>query len=141
MKEIGLTLAIGAGTPEEFDCHVGQAILEAKAGDVVTYTTLCANGSMSRSGNPTYTLHLVGVQDWDGTAGSIGLARFLDDHVGEVAEFVFQAHGLGVAPSPATPAKSGSCELQAPSYGGEADKWAEFDVSLPITGAPVTLVA
>jgi hypothetical protein len=141
MKEVGLTLAIGAATPEEFDCHVSQAILEATAGDVVTYTTLCANGSMSRSADATYVLHLVGVQDWDGTAGSIGLARYLDDNAGQLAEFVYQAHGLGVAPSPATPAKSGTCELQAPSYGGEADKWAEFDVSLPITGKPLTVEA
>jgi len=124
MKEVGLTLAVGAGTPEEFDCHVSQAILEVTAGDVITYNVLCEGGSMSRAADPTYALHLVGVQDWDGTVGAIALARFLDDHAGELATFVYQAHGLGVAPSAATPAKSGTCQLQAPSYGGEVNTWA-----------------
>lgn len=139
MREISLTLMVagGPGPATEFHCDVHSATIEAEPGDDVTYQTLCVDGSYSQRGKTTYALHLVGVQNWDAP----GLARFLDEHDGDSLDFVFQAHGSAVAPSAATPAKSGTCIGQAPSYGGEADTWAEYDVSLPITGVPVTVVA
>jgi hypothetical protein len=137
MKEVSLTLVVGAGVPAEFNCNVSQAMVEAEPGDVVTYATLGGPScTQSRSADPKYTLHLVGMQDWDGSAGSIGLARFLEDNAGELATFVFQAHGVGVDPSDVAPAKTGTCQLLPPLYGGEVDKWAEFDVALPISGRP-----
>jgi len=39
----------------------------------------------------------------------------------------------------AAPAKTGTCTLAAPSYGGTVGEYAEFDVTLPITGKPSTV--
>jgi hypothetical protein len=39
------------------------------------------------------------------------------------------------------PAKRFTCISQHPAYGGERDNWAEFDISLPISGTPETLTA
>jgi hypothetical protein len=141
MKEISLTLKVGAATAVEFNCNVSQAMLEPEPGDVVTYHTLCAAGSMSRSADPTWTLHLIGVQDWNGTAGAVGLARFLADNAGALATFAFNAHGVApVTASPATPAYGGTCTIVAPTYGGEVNTWAEFDVALPVSGKPTIAV-
>lgn len=141
MQEISLTLDDGSG-PVEFDCNVHAATLEAAAGDVVTYVTLCAGGSMTRQKASTYTLHLIGVQDWDGTALSVGLARYLADHNGVAGiEAIYQAHGAGVAPSESQPAYRMTVQAIQPTYGGEAEVWAEFDVSLPVSGEPELLTA
>jgi hypothetical protein len=141
MKEISLTLKVGAATAVEFNCNVSQAILEPSPGDVVTYTTLCAGGSMSRTKDPTWALHLIGVQDWDGTTGKVGLARYLADNAGAMATFAYNAHGVApIVPTPATPAYGGHCQLAAPTYGGEAGTWAEFDVSLTVSGKPILAV-
>ena len=136
MKEITLTLATVTppGTPVEFKCDTHLASIDAAAGDDVTYQTLCPDGTFSQRGVTTYVLHLVGVQNWDAP----GLARFLDENDGVELAFVYQAHGTA-APAEATPAKSGTCIGQAPSYGGEAETWAEFDVELPISGKPLTV--
>jgi hypothetical protein len=139
MKTVTLTLleAGGTGAGAEFNCNVKAATVEASPGDTVTYQTLCPDGTYSQPGATTYDLHLVGVQDWDAP----GLARFLDDNEGVACAFVVQAHGAGVAPSVDKPAKTGTCILVAPSYGGEVDNWAEFDVTLPIMGKPTTATA
>jgi hypothetical protein len=137
MREISLTLATVSppGTPTEFKCDVHAATIEPSAGDVVTYVTLCPDGTFSQRAATTYELHLVGVQNWDAD----GLALFLDENDGLELAFVFQAHGAA-APSAATPAKSGTCIGMAPTYGGERDTWAEYDVTLPISGVPDTVV-
>lgn len=140
MKEVSLTLKVGAAAAVEFNCAVSQAILEPSPGDVVTYNTLCAGGQMSRTSDPTWALHLIGVQNHDGTAGAVGLSRFLADNAGAMATFVFNAHGVApVAPTPATPAYTGQCQLAAGNYGGEVNTWAEFDVSLTVSGKPVAV--
>jgi hypothetical protein len=143
MKEISLTLQAAddlAGT--EFHCDVHAATLEASPGDVVTYVTLCPDGTYSQSAADTFTLHLIGAQRWSDETDTDGegLARYLDDHAGEELTFVYQAHG-SMAPSALQPAKAGVCIAQHPAYGGERDTWAEFDVSLPINGVPETLTA
>jgi hypothetical protein len=137
MKTISLTLKVSGDVAPatEFLCEVHSAVIEAEPGDDVTYQVLCPDGTYSQRGATTYALHLVGVQNWDAP----GLARFLDEHDGVALDFVFQAHGHDVAPSAATPAKSGTCIGQAPSYGGEVETWAEYDVALPISGRPVTV--
>ena len=137
MREISLTLDDGVQpTPTEFKCDVHAASIEPEAGDVVTYVTLCPDGTYSQRAATTYTLHLVGVQNWDAP----GLARYLDEHDGVELTFVYNAHGAG-APSDAAPAKSGICIGQSPTYGGERDTWAEYDVELPVSGTPETLTA
>lgn len=142
MQEISLTLDDGgAGGPVEFDCNVHAATLEAEAGDVVTYVTLCAGGTMTRQKASTFTLHLIGVQDWDGTTGKVGLARYLADHAGDMLEAIYQAHGKGVPPSEVEPAYRVQVQAVQPSYGGKAEEFAEFDVSLPVSGEPELLTA
>jgi len=136
MREISLTLDDGVTPATEFKCDVHAATIEPEAGDVVTYVTLCPDGTYSQRAATTYVLHLVGVQNWDAP----GLARYLDEHDGVELTFVYQAHG-DVDPSETAPAKSGVCIGQSPAYGGERDTWAEYDVELPISGTPETLTA
>lgn len=136
MREISLTLDDGVGTATEFKCDVHAATIEPEAGDVVTYVTLCPDGTYSQRAATTYVLHLVGVQNWD----AAGLAKYLDEHDGVELTFIYQAHGA-MPPSATEPAKRGTCIGQAPAYGGERDTWAEYDVELPISGTPETLTA
>lgn len=136
MREISLTLKAGAEAAVEYKCDVHAASIEPEAGDVVTYVTLCPDGTYSQRSATTYTLHLVGVQNWD----AAGLARYLDAHDGQTLTFAFNAHGAG-APSASAPAKAGTCIGMAPTYGGERDTWAEFDVELPVSGIPATVVS
>jgi hypothetical protein len=141
MKSVSLTLqAAGEATPIEFNCNVRLAAIEAEAGDAVTFEPLCEDGAYSESEPTTYALHLVGAQDWTGTP-AYGLTRYLDEFEGLAAAFEFQAHGAGVVPSADQPAKSGSCILAAPNYGGEKSTYAEFDVSMPIVGKPTLVVS
>ena len=135
MREISLTLDDGSA-PVEFHCDVHAATIEPEAGDVVTYVTLCPDGTYSQRAATTYVLHLVGVQNWDAP----GLARYLDEHDGQELTFIFNAHGSDV-PSATAPAKTGVCIAQSPAYGGERDTWAEYDVELPVNGVPETLTA
>ena len=144
MKSISLTLqAEGEATPTEFNCNVRVATIEASAGDTVTFEPLCEDGAYSEAEPTTYALHLTGAQDWtsDTVPTAVGLARYLDDHEGLSAAFEFQAHGATTDPSEDKPAKSGTCILQAPSYGGEKSTYAELDVTLPVVGKPVNVVA
>jgi hypothetical protein len=136
MREISLTLTDGVGVATEFHCDVHAATIEPEAGDTVTYVTLCPDGTYSQRAATTYVLHLVGVQNWDAD----GLAKYLDEHDGAELTFVFQAHGT-MPPSVSEPAKTGTCIGQAPTYGGERDTWAEYDVELPISGTPDTLTS
>lgn len=128
------------GTAAEFNCDVHSVTVEATPGDDVTYQTLCPNGSYTRKGTTTYVLHLTGVQDW----ATDGLSLFLWNHAGAQATALVQAHGATQAPDASHPTMSMSVTLVEGSYGGEADTWAEFDVSLPCSGRPtlgVTLLA
>ena len=137
MREISLTLDDGGVDGAiEFKCDVHAATIDPQAGDVVTYVTLCPDGTYSQRAATTYILHLVGVQNWD----AAGLAKYLDEHDGVELTFIYQAHGA-VDPSPEAPAKQGTCIGMAPTYGGERDTWAEYDVELPVSGTPDTPTA
>jgi hypothetical protein len=138
MRDVSLTLKLTAGTAIEFNCNVHAATVEATPGDTVDYQTLCVGGDLSSVGDPTYVLHLIGVQDWKPTAPE-GLAHFLAINAPATVTFVFQAHGATVPISTTAPGYTGTCTLVPPNYGGEADTWAEFDVSLPITGKPALI--
>ena len=136
MKTVLLSLKIGAQPSKAYSCTLKAASVDAKAGTEVEYPTLSAGCVYRNVGQTTYALHLIGVQDWD-PASSSGLAADLAANDGAAAAFWLQAHGEAVAASPATPAMTGNCTLIAPSYGGEVNKYAEFDVTLPITGKPL----
>ena len=138
MRDVTLTLEIVGGTAAPFECDAHLCAIESKAGDVITYQTLCADGSFSQSGRSTYALHVVAVQDWSST----GLARFLWDNEGALAVFAYQAHGdATVVPSDTAPGMTGQITLVAPNYGGEAETYAELDVTMPCTTKPTLAVA
>lgn len=135
MKTVLLSLKVGAGTAKTFPCTLKNASVDAAPGDTVEYPTLSASCTYRQLGATTYELHLIGVQDWDPSSTS-GLAAFLFANDGATATFWLQAHGEAVAAAPATPAQAGTLVLAAPSYGGEVNNYAEFDVTLPISGKP-----
>jgi hypothetical protein len=138
MKTVLLSLKVGASASKTFTCTLKAASVDAAPGDTVEYPTLSSACVYRQLGPTTYELHLVGVQDWD-PASTSGLAAFLDLNDGATATFWLQAHGEAVAASTSTPAKAGTCVLAAPSYGGEVQTWAEYDVTLPISGKPSTM--
>jgi len=141
MRDVSLTLTIGVEPALEVNCDVHTVEVAVEPGDVVTYQTLCADGSFSEPGRSSYALHITAAQDW----GANGLARVLWEHEGEAAEFRYQAHGADVAttdaPSDAAPGMMGEIRLIAPTYGGEADTFAELDVTLPCTSKPELITA
>lgn len=139
MKTVLLSLKVGAAASKTFTCTLKNASVDAAPGDTVEYPTLSTGCTYRQLGPTTYELHLVGVQDFDPASAS-GLAAYLDVNDGATASFWLQAHGEAVAAAATTPAKSGTCTLTAPSYGGEVANYAEFDVTLPISGKPSTVI-
>jgi hypothetical protein len=140
MRDVTLTLRLSSdavGVPVEYQCDVHTAEILPTAGDEVTYSTLCAEGSYSSRGKTSYALHVVAAQRW----AADGLASFLWDHDGELADFTYQAHGDGVTPTADLPGMSGQVQLIAGAYGGEADTYAELDVTLACTSKPAKNVA
>lgn len=134
MRDVTLTLKLltPPGTRVEYNCDVSLAEIVPEPGDDVTYATLCPAGSYSSRGKTTYGLHVVAAQRWEAT----GLAAFLWDHDGELAEFQYNAHGAAAVPSTAAPGMSGTVTLMAGNYGGEVDTYAELDVTLPCQSKP-----
>jgi hypothetical protein len=137
MRDVSLTLTLVSGPAAEYNCDAHLAAIETSAGSEVTYQTLCADGSFSEIGQSSYALHIVAAQDWSAT----GLARFLWDNEGELCTFEYQAHGATVPPADATPGMTGTIRLIAPNYGGEAENYAELDVTMPCTAKPTIALA
>lgn len=138
MRDVTLTLKLlPGGTRVEYNCDVHLAEIVPTPGDEVSYVTLCEDGTHSQIGATTYALHLVAAQDWSAD----GLARFLWENDGAEAEFQYQAHGSAVAPSTDAPGMAGTVRLVAGNYGGEAEAYAELDVTLPCTVKPTIAVA
>lgn len=138
MRDVSLTLKLTTGTRVQFNCDAHLAEIVSNPGDTVEYQTLCPTGSFSYAGKTSYELHIVAAQDWSAT----GLARFLWDNDGAVAEFQYQAHGIAAMPPTAgAPGMAGTCTLVAPTYGGEADTVAELEVSMPCTAKPTLVTA
>jgi hypothetical protein len=138
MRDVSLTLklVVGGSTRAEFNCDVHLAEILPEPGDEVTYQTLCPTGSYSALGKTTYGLHIVAVQRWD----AAGLATFLWNNDGAEAEFQYNAHGTTV-PTVDFPGMSGRCRLVAGAYGGEAEAYAELDVTMPCTVKPTIVSA
>jgi hypothetical protein len=140
MRDVSLTLKLVTGGTGrlEFSCDAHLAEVITNPGDDVTYATLCAQGSYKSVGQSTYDLHVVAAQDWSAT----GLARFLWDNEGKLAEFQYQAHGTAaIPPTAALPGMAGTVLLVGPSYGGERDTYAELDVTMPCQTRPTLAVA
>jgi hypothetical protein len=140
MRDVTLNLRLtspGTGTRTEYECDIHTAEIVPTPGDEVSYSTLCASGSYSSIGKTTYALHLVAAQRW----AADGLATFLWDNDGALADFQYQAHGTGVAPDATQPGMTGQVRLIAGNYGGEVDTYAELEVTLPCTSKPTKVVA
>jgi hypothetical protein len=135
MRDVSITFKLLPAGPGrvEHNCDVHTAEVVTTPGDVVSYQTLCPSGSFSNRGKSSYALHLVAAQDWS----AAGLARFLWDNDGLTAEVQYQAHGAAAVPPTASqPGMAGVVTLVAPTYGGEADTYAELEVELPFTSKP-----
>lgn len=131
MKDVTLTLKVGAGVAAEFNGDCSNAAIEVTPGDEVQYPTL--DGEVASNVGPaSYALAITAGQDWSAT----GLARFLWDNDGATADFVYNAHGKDAVPTAGTPAVQGQCRLVAGSYGGEVGTFAEIEVSLPCLARP-----
>lgn len=137
MRDVMLTLKAAADVAAlEFQCNVSEARVQVTPGDTVSVQTLCANGSFSSTGKPSYALILNGYQDWDTTAASEGLAAYLWDHDGEVLDFVLQAHGEAVAASTDKPQMQGQVTASAVDYGGAINEFAPFTAELACVAKP-----
>ena len=96
----------------------------------------------SSSSPPEYALVLVGVQDWDTTAGSEGLAAFLWQNEGTTLSFVLNIHGEASSVGTATqPRMTGSVVCIPGDYGGVIGEYAEINVELPCTAKPTLTTA
>jgi hypothetical protein len=139
MQDVKLTLKLLPAGPSRvsFECDISLAEIIPTPGDSVDYSTLCASGSYSSIGKTTYALHIVAVQRW----AADGLASFLWDNDGQLAEFQYQAHGAAVANATDTPGMYGTVRLVAGNYGGEVSTYAELDVTLPCTVKPTKTLA
>jgi hypothetical protein len=139
MRDVNFKLSlVSGGTLVEYNCDVSTAEIVPTAGDEVSYSTLCPDGSYSSRGKTTYALHVIAAQRWD---EADGLAAFLWDHDGELATFEYQAHGADVVPTADLPGMTGEVVLVAGNYGGAVDSYAELDVTLACSSKPVKVVA
>lgn len=137
MKTAKFTLTVPvAGTPVEFQGDAADVHVEVEPGDVVTYPTL--DGNVASNAEPeTYSLVMRAGQDYSST----GLARFLWENKGAVADIELNAHGQTATAGAETPAIRGQVTLIPVQYGGEVGTFAEFEVTLPFVATPDLAVA
>ena len=136
MKTAKFTLAIAAAPGVEFQGDAADVHVEVTAGDTVDYPTL--DGNVASNAEPeTYALVMRAGQDYSAT----GLARFLWDNKGAIADVVLNAHGQTAANTADTPAVTGQVTLIPVQYGGEVGTFAEFEVTLPFVATPILAIA
>lgn len=131
MKTALLTLMVEGGTAIEYQGNVQDVHVEVTPGDVVDYPTLDGNIA-SNTGKESYALVLAGGQDYSAD----GLARFLWENGGKVADVVLNAHGQEAIASDETPAVEGQVTLVPVQYGGNVEEFAEFEVTMPFVAKP-----
>jgi hypothetical protein len=132
MKTAKFTLKVGAGVETEFQGDAADVHVEVEAGDVVEYPTLDGNVAANAEAE-SYTLVMRAGQDYSST----GLARFLWDNSGQVADVVLNAYGATATAGAETPEVTGQVTLIPVQYGGEVSTFAEFEVTLPFIAKPV----
>jgi hypothetical protein len=66
-----------------------------------------------------------------------GLARFMWDNAGEVADIVLNAFGATATAGANTPEVTGQVTLIPVQYGDEVGAFAEFEVTLPFVAKPL----
>ena len=132
MKTAKFTLKIGAGSAMPFQGDAADVHVEVEAGETVEYPTL--DGNVAANTEPeSYSLVMRAGQDYSAT----GLARFLWDNAGQVADVVLNAHGQSATAGADTPEVTGQVTLIPVQYGGEVSSFAEFEVTLPFVAKPV----
>jgi len=139
MKDVSVRIVVPSGpigSATEYNCDVNTVEVLSKPGSVVTYQTLCPNGTLQQVAPSTYSVRLKGVQDWDATGG---ISAFLWTNHGQTARIVIQAHGATAAYAAATPGMDAQVVLLEGTYGGESGKYAEYDVELPCTTRPTLI--
>lgn len=94
--------------------------------DTQTYPTLDPDTVLADVDTPTWTLHLVGPQNW---TTAEGLARYLTDNHGKVLDITLE---------PKVGAESWDLQAiaMATAVGGERGNYGELDVELPVVGQP-----
>jgi hypothetical protein len=138
LRDVYLTLKIGAGSAAEFQMFAKVAKLQVTAGDIVTVATLSSDGQFSSVGSPSYALILEGVQDWTAT----GLSTFLWTNDGAVADFELNVASEGTTtPTTGAPSMEGQVTLVAGDYGGEVNTYGEMSLELPCVAKPVLKTA
>jgi len=137
MKTAKFSLSIDGGTTEdEFQGDAADVHVEVEAGDVVEYPTL--DGAVASNAEAeTYSLVMRAGQDYSET----GLARYLWDNAGQVADVVLNAYGATAVASTGTPEVRGQVTLIPVQYGGEVSTFAEFEVTLPFIAKPTLATA
>ena len=132
LKTARFSLKLAAGAAVEFQGNAADVHVEVEAGETVDYPTL--DGAVASNAEPeTYALVMRAGQDYSTT----GLARFLWDNKGQVADVVLNAHGQTTAVSADTPEIQGQVTLVPVAYGGEVGTFAEFEVTLPFVTTPI----
>ena len=132
IKTARFSLKLAAGTATEFQGDAADVHVEVEAGETVDYPTL--DGAVASNAEPeTYSLVMRAGQDYSST----GLARFLWQNKGQVADIVLNAHGQTAVAGVETPEIQGQVTLVPVAYGGEVGTFAEFEVTLPFVTTPV----
>lgn len=121
----------GDPTATEFQGDAADVHVEVEVGETVEYPTLDGNVA-ANSEAESYSLVMRAGQDYSAT----GLARYMWDNAGQIADVVLNAHGATAAASTDTPEVVGQVTLIPVSYGGEVSTFAEFEVTLPFVSKP-----
>ena len=118
-----------ASANREFNGAAMTAEVVPTAGDEVAVTTLDGVRHV-RLGATSYALHLVFGQDWTAQ----GISTWLWTNAGLQAAVALKATEDPLGPN--SPQIEGTVILAEGNYGGEAETWAEGEVTLPFLAKP-----
>lgn len=115
-------LSLGSG-PLDITCQVQDARIVSTTPNI-TVQTLCGASVTANTALTARTLDITFLQDWR----SSGVSKYLHDHHGQTAAFVWTPSTDG------TPSATGTVQIIEGSFGGAAGVPADDRVSLPIVG-------
>lgn len=131
LKNITLTMQIGAGDVEDFSQDVLSAAVVPTPGAVQTAKTLDGVTHQDTEAE-SWALELTCVIDW--SADRPGLAHYLFSNKGSTAAVIFKDTDAAI--STTKPAITGNVILVPIPYGGEGNVFATATVVLPFDGTP-----
>jgi hypothetical protein len=112
-----------------YECHVSAVEIQPEQ-EVITYNTLCPDGSFSKLGRESFQAVVTAVQDWSAD----GLTRFCWENAGKEATMRFSP--TGEAPTADTPTWECAVTIPRPNVGGEVNTFAVSEMTFPIAGVP-----